>query len=62
MTGDCFKDFLGCCRSIGRGPEARVMVPVGPSNCSVTLGKSFYLSGLQIPHCQIKALDWCTFQ
>lgn len=61
-VGDCFKDFLGCCRSVDQGPEARAMVPVGPSNCSVTLGKSLYLSGLQIPRCQMKELDWSMIQ
>lgn len=30
------------------------MVPAGPSNFCVTLGKSLHLFGLRIPHCQVK--------
>lgn len=56
------KDFLICFRWTDGGPEAQVTVPAGPPSCWVTLGKSLYLSGLQIPHCQMKESDWSMVQ
>lgn len=56
------KDFVSCFRWTDGGPEAQVTVPAGPPNCWVTLGKSLYLSGLQIPHCQMKESDWSMVQ